>query len=76
MNGYANEVDEYVSINVMRHLICKSGVDDPLPDEPWSKPFNESVFLLALQKVQPDEWNKSCNERVWTHLHIGGNEPN
>ena len=49
---------------------------DPFPGTPWSKSFNDSGFLLALQKVKHDEWLNDENRGCWQFLHVGSEEPN
>ena len=70
------DVQDFIALNVKRRLAATFGEDDPAPGMPWSAAFNDPIFILALEKVKPDEWNNSCNERCWTHLHIGSEEPN
>ena len=68
-------VHDFVALNLKRQLWVTFGNKDPAPGMPRSAAFNDPIFILALQKVKPDEWNNSCNERCWTHLHIGSDHP-
>ena len=70
-----NEFEAFIKHNVRRReRYFFEGVDET-PELPWSKPWNESLFIDALQKVKDDEWNAPYNERVWTFLHVGGSAP-
>ena len=67
--------EEFIIESQARRLLCHVGDPDPRPGRAWSKPNNDPAFLLALQKVKPDEWMNDENKIYWEHLHIGSDLP-